>query len=280
MEHLLSAWPKVLEQVQKAQTILFLTDFDGTLAPIVEKPELAVISEDSRALLQALVLQQRITVGIISWRSLADLKERVKINGIIYAGNHGFEIEGPGLSFINPIAEEIKPFFRILRQILTLTLGTIKGVLVEDKGITLSVHYRHADENKVKDIETLVERTVNGPASQGLFKVTSGKKVYEVRPAVNWDKGKAIRLLMKRYGKGGRNSGLLPIFLGDDLTDEDGFQVIEKYGHGISVRIGESNLSSVAPYFLRSPEEVHNFLIKLLDYAQKGLLCEQYSTTS
>jgi trehalose-phosphatase len=276
MEHLLSAWPKVLKQIQKAKHILFLSDFDGTLTPIVEKPELAVMREDTRRLLQVLTSQRHFTVGIISGRALADLKERVNIDGIIYAGNHGFEILGPGLSFINPIADQLKPLFRIMRQILTLTLGTIKGVLVEDKGITLSVHYRQVDEGKVKSVKALVESAINGPASHGLVQLTSGKKVYEVRPAVNWDKGKAIRLIMKKYGKEASNSGLLPIYLGDDLTDEDGFQIIEKYGNGISVYVGEPKSNSIARYFLKSPDEVQSFLVKLLDYAQRGLLCKQY----
>jgi trehalose 6-phosphate phosphatase len=129
-------------------------------------------------------------------------------------------------------------------------------------------------------VETLVERAINSPVSHGLFKVTSGKKVYEIRPAVNWDKGKAIRLLMKRFGKGGWNSGLLPIYLGDDLTDEDAFKTIEKYGDGITIHVGELYSDSIARYFLRSPDEVHYFLIKLMDYARRDFLCEQYSHSS
>jgi trehalose 6-phosphate phosphatase len=277
MEHLLAAWPKVLEQIQKARQILFLSDFDGTLTPIVEKPELAILPEATRSLLQELAFQRHLTVGLISGRALADLKARANLDGVIYAGNHGFEIEGPGIIFVNPLVDEIKPFFRIIRQILILTLGTIKGVLVEDKGITLSVHYRQVEEARAREIKGLVEQAISGMASQVLFKVTSGKKVFEVRPSIDWDKGKAIRLLMKKYGKGGKQSGLLPIYLGDDLTDEDGFRIIEKYGAGITVHIGEPGVHSLARYFLHSPEEVHNFLIKLLDHSQRGLLCEQCS---
>ena len=109
-----------------------------------------------------------------------------------------------------------------------MSLSSIKGVLVEDKGITLSVHYRQVEEEIAGDIRRIVEKIVTGPVALGMVKITTGKKVIEVRPAVNWDKGKAIRLLMKRYGKGGRNSGLLPIYLGDDRTDEDGFQLDRK----------------------------------------------------
>jgi trehalose 6-phosphate phosphatase len=278
VQHLFAAWPEVAELVRKARNILFLSDFDGTLTPIVERPEMAILTDDTHKLLQSLAHQPRFTVGVISGRALADLKEKVKIEGLIYAGNHGFEIEGPGLNFVNPLADEVKPFFRIIRQVLSMALGTIKGVLIEDKGITLSVHYRQAEEEKAADIKNIVERTIKGPLAMGMVKVTPGKKVFEVRPAVNWDKGKAIRLLMKRYGKGGKYSGLLPIYLGDDLTDEDGFQTIEKYGSGITIHIGESRVDSSARYYLKSPVEVQEFLDKLLEYTHRGLVCEQLST--
>lgn len=279
MDHLLSSWNLISEQIQTARHILFFSDFDGTLAPIIEKPELAAMPENVYRILGELIHDQRFTVGIISGRALSDLKERVNIGGIIYAGNHGFEIEGPGLKFVNPIAEEIKPFFRIVRQILGLTLGTIKGVFVEDKGLTLSIHYRQVQEEKIGDIQTMVERAINGLSSRGLFKVTSGKKVYEVRPAVDWDKGKAIRMLMKRYGKGGRPSGLLPIYLGDDLTDEDGFRIIEKYGNGITVHVGGVDTRSAARYYLDSSDEVAVFMDRLLDISQKELVYEPWVTS-
>lgn len=278
MEHLFSVWPEIAERVNKASQILFLSDFDGTLIPIVERPEKAVLDENTRRLLEALVRQQRFTLGIISGRALTDLKDKVNVNGLVYAGNHGFEIEGPGINFISPLADEIKPFLRIIRGVLTMAFGTIKGVFIEDKGITLSVHYRLAEEEKTREIKSIMEHSIQGPVSAGFVKITSGKKVFEVRPAVNWDKGKAIRLLMKKYGKGGRFSGLLPVYLGDDLTDEDGFRVIEKYGMGITIHVGDSDIASSARYYLTSPLEVQQFLNRLLKYSQRGLVCQQLST--
>jgi trehalose 6-phosphate phosphatase len=279
VENLLSAWPEVVEQVRQAKKILFLSDFDGTLSPIVEKPELAVMSDETRLLLQTLTHEHRFTIGIISGRALNDLKEKVDLDGIIYAGNHGFEIEGPGISFVNPLVDEIRPLFRILRRILVLTFSSIKGVFIEDKGITLSVHYRQVEDYQAADVEHLVKKVLDSPMSRGLFNITKGKKVFDFRPAINWDKGKAIKLIMKRYGKGGRHSGLLVIYLGDDRTDEDGFQVIEKYGNGLSVFVGETPTNTSARYQLSSTDEVRYFLMKLLDYAQKDNLCEQYSIT-
>jgi trehalose 6-phosphate phosphatase len=279
VENLLSAWPEVVEQVRQAKKILFLSDFDGTLAPIVEKPEMAMMPDETRILLRALTREHRFSVGIISGRSLSDLKEKVDLDGIIYAGNHGFEIEGPGISFVNPLIDEIRPLFRILRQILVLTFSSIKGVFIEDKGITLSVHYRQVKDDQTADVEHLIKRVLENPVSRGLVNITKGKKVFDFKPAINWDKGKAIKLIMKKYGKGGRHSGLLVIYLGDDRTDEDGFQVIEKYGNGLSVFVGETSSNSSARFLLSSTDEVRYFMIKLLDYAQKDKLCEQYSIT-
>ncbi len=141
---------------------------------------------------------------------------------------------------------------------------------MENKGLSLSIHYRLAEEHRAREVERIVTQVVGGAEAAGKAKITSGKKVYEVRPAVTWDKGKAVKLLMKRYGKGGRKSGLLPIYLGDDLTDEDGFKVVENYGNGISVFVGEPNQYSAARSFLKSPAEVAVFLGMLLREAQTG----------
>lgn len=270
LEHLLSAWPMVIKQLGSARHFLLLSDYDGTLTPIVDRPELAYLAEDTKRILRSLVGQPRFTLGVISGRALPDLKNRVGISGIIYAGNHGLEIEGPGFSFVNPVAEELKPILRVMHYVLGQVLGTIRGVFVENKDLSLSIHYRLAEENRAREVERIVQQVVGGAEAAGQTKITSGKKVYEVRPAVNWDKGKAIKLLMKKYGKGGRNSGLLPIYLGDDLTDYDGFRVIENYGNGISVFVGEEIQQSIARYYLKSPEEVTVFLVMLLEQARKG----------
>jgi trehalose 6-phosphate phosphatase len=274
LEHLLQAWPAVLAQLQKAKHILLLTDYDGTLTPIVERPELAVIPERVHKVLQRLVSQKGVTVGIISGRELRDLKEMVHVDGAIYAGNHGFEIEGPGLSFINPLAEEIRPVLRFVRRVLSKAFKTIKGVLVEDKGLTLTVHYRQADKKSTRDVKNILDRIIGGPLTSGKVNMTEGKKVFEVRPAVNWDKGKAVQLLIKRFTRAGRHSSLLPIYLGDDLTDEDAFRFIDRYGKGISVLVGLPNQDTSARYFLKSPEEVAKFLEVFLECSKRGFKCK------
>jgi trehalose-phosphatase len=148
----------------------------------------------------------------------------------------------------------------VIHFVLSRALSTVKGVLVEDKGLSLSVHYRMVDAERVQEVEDIVKKTIGQAQAAGKAKLTSGKKVHEIRPGVDWNKGKAVRLLMKRYGRGGRRSGLLPIYLGDDSTDEDAFKVIEAYRKGISVLVGGPSRQSAARYYLKSPQEVGQFL--------------------
>ncbi len=269
MQHLFSVWQEVARRLKAARHVLLLCDYDGTLTPIVERPDLADLSEKTRQLLQDLARQSNFTVGILSGRALADLRQRVGIENIIYAGNHGLEIEGPGISFINPLAEEMRPVLQLIQQVLNKALSPIRGVFVENKGLSLSIHYRMVEEDKSDEVHNIFERVIATAHSLGKVIITTGKKVYEVRPPVDWDKGKAISLLIEKYGKPRVKSELLPIFLGDDQTDEDGFKVIERRG-GISILVGENITGSAARYFLKSPSEVDEFLSLLIQPRPKG----------
>ena len=262
MQYLFDAWDSVNRRLKSVDHILFLSDYDGTLTPIVDKPESADLHQETRKLLRTLAKNRRYTVGIVSGRALADLKSKVDLEGIIYAGNHGLEIEGFGSSFFEPIAEEMRPFLKMLNQVLSATLRGIKGVFVEDKGLTVSVHYRLVDDTEEGRVKDTVRKVTDLLHVMGKIRITQGKKVYEIRPPVDWDKGKAIAWLIAKFRESTGKGGALPIYLGDDLTDEDGFKVIEKK-KGISIFVGGENFQSVAPYFLKSPEEVTE-LLKML----------------
>lgn len=263
MEHLFAVWPEVAERLRSAGHVLLLADYDGTLTPIVERPELARLDEGTRRLLETLVSQRRITVGIISGRALSDLVAKVRVEGVVYAGNHGLEIQGPGLSFTIPVAGEVRSVLEQISQSLARALVATPGALVEDKGLSISVHYRMVPPGHTAELRAAVEQAVAGPAAAGKVRLTRGKKVYEVRPAVEWDKGKAIELLIERCGGVGR--GLLLIYVGDDVTDEDAFRYIQRYGEGLSVFVGDGKRRTSARYYLESSAEVVQFLSKLAE---------------
>lgn len=268
MEHLVAAWATVARQLSEARHILLLCDYDGTLTPIVERPEMAELSEKARELLGALATHPKFTVGVMSGRSLSDLKDKVRVRNVVYAGNHGMEIEGPGLRYVNPAAEELRPVLKLLHRVLSRALGAIPGVLVEDKGLTLSVHYRIVELGKTAEVKSAVEQAVGTAQAAGKVRLTAGKMVYEIRPAVEWDKGQALKLLIEKYGR--RDKTAAVVYLGDDRTDEDAFKAVEEYGNGVSVFVSEEKAESCARYFLRSPAEVISLLGVLPGIAPRG----------
>lgn len=260
MRNLLSCWDVVAARIKVAEHILLLSDYDGTLTPIVEKPELADLSPQMKEHLQELAENSHLTLGVISGRTVQDLRERVGIDGIIYAGNHGLEIEGPNFSFVNPVAKEAEPFLHSLCGELGKALSEIKGARVDDKGLTLSLHYRLVDEAQLGEVDRIFRRIINPPLASGKIRITPSKKAYDIRPAVDWNKGKAIEFITRGLnGKLAEGSRLLVVFLGDDITDYDGFHVVNK-GKGISIFVGEESAEPKAQYLLRSPGEVYQFL--------------------
>jgi alpha,alpha-trehalase len=244
-------------------------DYDGTLTPIVARPEMAVLSSQAREILKQISHHSLFKLAIISGRSLSEIKTLVGLENMTYAGNHGLEIECPprycqkqspeAATFIHPIAKEFQPALKRLEQRLRDRLVDIHGVLIENKGLTLSIHYRLAKETEVKKIKKLFLEAIAYGEVRDKLQITEGKKVLEVRPPVEWNKGKAIEWLLEIYG----TPGSLPIFAGDDVTDEDGFRVLRKVG-GISIFVGEDNATSVADYYLDSPKQVHHALEKAI----------------
>ena len=258
MEHLFAAWPRVSETLRRS-AILLLSDFDGTLTPIVSRPSGATLSEETRSVLKQLNDEEWCTVALISGRPLRDLVGRVNIEGIIYVGNHGSEIEGPGLFFQAPLPEEsVSAIRRVVREIGALPLE-FRGVEVEDKELSLSVHFRNAAPADIGKIAARVSATVAPFVDFNFLRVDAGKKVFEVRPS-SWDKGKAVDYVMESLRP--RIGGFLPIFLGDDTTDEDAFRAVGD--EGLTVFVGDDGVQSCASYRLSDTDEVLAFLKMLL----------------
>ncbi|MDP3880144.1 MAG: trehalose-phosphatase [Dehalococcoidales bacterium] len=264
MKHLFQYWELFSADVRASSHILLLSDYDGTLTPIVSRPEQAILTPGVRDKLRALASRPAVSVGIISGRSLAEVKSLVAVDGIYYAGNHGFEIEGPGITFIHPVARTAQSQIRdILRQ-LTARLADIEGVLVEDKGLSLSVHYRLVREKEEETVAQIFRKVTAPWSDKGEIRITTGKKVWEVRPRIDWHKGKAVEAISREIKQSLKLEQLLIIYLGDDTTDEDAFRIIH-HPDGWSIFVGGENPSSNAEYFLNSTVEVTTFLSRLID---------------
>lgn len=247
---------EVLRRLGEKRVAVF-SDYDGTLTPIVARPELAVLDEDMRETLRRLAAH--CTTAIISGRSLEDVRDLVGIEELYYAGNHGFEIEGPPQ---NPLHLETGTEYRQdledVRARIEERVGGISGLLIEDKRLSLSVHYRLVTPDRVPTVKRTVDEIV---ADFPRLRRHSGKKVYEIRPRVDWHKGRALIFVLEALGLD--RPDVFPIYLGDDVTDEDAFAVIK--GRGLGVLVSDSPHASAADYIVRDPAEVKRFLDQLIE---------------
>jgi trehalose 6-phosphate phosphatase len=242
---------RIQSEVSKASRIYVFLDYDGTLTPIVDNPEDALLQEKFRRLLRILASRQDCILSIVSGRRLDALKKLVKLQRIYYVGNHGFEIEGPGMNFVHPRARELSRELRLTSNKIRTQLKGIRSEL-EDKGLTTSVHYRNTPAS---DVNRLLRTVKNIVSERAKLKLAYDKKVVEIRPRINWDKGAAVRLIMRTLGRG------LPIYIGDDRTDEDAFVRIKS---GITILVSRRRKRSNAKYYLKNVADVYKFLSLLL----------------
>jgi trehalose 6-phosphate phosphatase len=243
---------KMEYEVSRAKRIYVMLDYDGTITPIVKYPKLAKMSAKTRTLLRSIALCDKSIVAIVSGRNLRNLKSLVRIPEAYYMGNHGLQIAGPGINFTHSRARRLSHSLPVLVMELKEKLNGIRGLLIEHKGITVSVHYRNVAPSRVPRILRVTREAVRNRKE---LQITRGKKVIEFRPRVPWNKGSAISWFIRRLGPG------LPLYFGDDLTDEDAFSAIRG---GLTVLVSEAKRVSRARYYLKSVREVHYVLAFLL----------------
>jgi alpha,alpha-trehalase len=248
--------PSALEHVPEiaggsGRAAVFL-DYDGTLTPIVSQPEDAWLSDSMRQALRELTA--RVPVAILSGRDLDDVRRRVNIDSIVYAGSHGFDIAGPrGLR--KQMAPEFLPDLDITEKELHKALDDIPNARVERKRFSIAAHYRNVKENDVPAVEQAFDAVaLRHPELRRI----NGKKVYELLPAIEWDKGKAVVWLLETLGLESRLGGIGRIYIGDDRTDEDAFRALEH--RGVGVLVSEKSQPTAATYSLKDPAEVERFL--------------------
>jgi trehalose 6-phosphate phosphatase len=295
----LERWPEIAGRLAGRRLALFL-DYDGTLSPIVQRPELAVLPEATRAVVRRLA--RRVPVAILSGRLREDVAGLAGLPELYYAGSHGFDIAGPPPApgeapLRHEVGGGVPAQMERVAQRLSRELAGIPGVLVENKRFAVAVHYRLVDDRDLPRVEASVDRALGdaagasrpgdsrGPYDPGLagdvpgqaggsgdpgvpagpagrLRKTGGKKVFELRPDIEWDKGEALVWLLGRLGLD--RPEVVPMYIGDDVTDEDAFAVLRDRG-GIGILVAEEPRPTAASYRLRNPAEVGELLTRLAD---------------
>jgi trehalose-phosphatase len=264
LPHALESLAVIARQMAGKSFALFL-DLDGTLAPIGTRPDLVELPPPTRQILE--VLANRCPVAVVSGRGLEDLRDVVGLRSVYYVADHGFQILGPLRTGVRlEIGAEYRPQLVHAASRLRRALQAVEGALVEEKGLSLSVHYRLVPEaRRASVLRAVADVGESFPA----LSITEGKMVYEFRPPGHWNKGEALLWIMESLGP---DDGC-PIALGDDLTDEDMFGAVE--GWGIGVLVGDAARPTLAGYRLRDYVEAARFLEALAgllpDPSRRGL---------
>ena len=247
MRHLFHCWPQVVQRFEAKPTIALFLDFDGTLVPLQPRPEDVWLDDATRRTLSRLVRSPRFRVWIVSGRRRADVRARVRVPGIRYLGLHGWEGRGAGA-----ITEESREAVACAKSWLACLMLSVPGVWLEDKDLTLAIHYQSVAEEGVRQARKFIQGVLEPFADT--LQLIRGKKVWELAPRELGDKGVAVASELSAAG-----SRMMPVFIGDDLMDEPAFSAL---ACGVTVRVGHPCRTN-ARYRLSSVQQVHQFLERL-----------------
>ncbi len=256
------------KSLQGKRPAVFL-DYDGTLTPIVERPQDAIISESMREAVRSLA--ERCPVCVVSGRDRKVVQDLMGLDNLIVAGSHGFDIWSPEEGTIEHDAGSgFEELIEEVKDTLQEKALPYEGASVEPKKTSVAVHYRLVKEDKRSEIKQIVDNLLAERPEE--LKVTPGKMVYEVQPKIDWDKGKAVLFLLETLDLEGED--VVPIYLGDDITDEHAFEALKTLkssskasSRGIGIYVGDTEQEearkSAADYVLESVPDVERFLNSL-----------------
>ena len=228
-------------------------DYDGTLTPIVERPELATLPAAMRATLRRLAAA--LPVAIVSGRDIAVVSGFVQLDGLAYVGSHGLDIAGfPGSGLRKELGLEYLPALERAERRLRRETAAVAGAIVERKRFSVSTHVRLVAPAERAGVDAVVDRVQRAHPS---LRREGGKLVHELRPDIDWDKGRAVRWLLEALGRDLASA----LFIGDDLTDETVFRVLA--GRGTGVVVADAERPTAAELRLRNPGEVRTLLERL-----------------
>lgn len=251
----------IYDKVSNKQ-VAFFFDYDGTLTPIVKHPQDAFLSNEMKEAVQQLTYH--FPVAVVSGRDLKDIQQLIGIDNIYYAGSHGYHIEGPGDMYMeNEKASALLPLLdEIEKQLKNDLEKKIKGATIDRKKFAIAVHYRNVEDTNVERLKKQVKDIVKNNRK---LKLGTGKKILEIKPAIEWHKGKAIYWLLDKLNM--KIDNTFPVYIGDDITDEDAFREI--IDDGVGILVAEHDQPTVASYTLKDNNEVKLFIRHFINDLKK-----------
>ncbi|CAL5046877.1 unnamed protein product [Urochloa decumbens] len=260
----LGSFDRVAAAARGKRVVMFM-DYDGTLSPIVTDPDMAYMTAEMRAAVRDVA--KHFPTAIVTGRCVEKVCNFVGLSDLYYAGSHGMDIKGPSSKddqtvLLQPAREFLPVINKAFRALEEKTRAT-PGARVEHNKFCLSVHFRCVDEKSWSPLAEQVKAVLRDFPE---LKLTEGRKVLEIRPSILWDKGKAVEFLLKSLGFDDGRSDVLPVYIGDDRTDEDAFKVLKKRGQGLGILVSKCPKETDASYSLQDPTEVMEFLVRLVEW--------------
>nr|XP_010939628.1 probable trehalose-phosphate phosphatase 6 [Elaeis guineensis] len=270
----LNKFEQIISASKGKQIVMFL-DYDGTLSPIVDDPDSAFMSDAMRAAVRDVA--RFFPTAIVSGRCRDKVYNFVRLAELYYAGSHGMDIKGPARGprykkakakavLFQPASEFLPMIDEVYKALLEKT-KSVPGAKVENNKFCLSVHFRCVDE---KSWSGLAEEVMAVLKEYPKLRLTQGRKVLEIKPTIKWDKGKALEFLLESLGFADCND-VLPVYIGDDRTDEDAFKVLCDRGQGFGILVSKFPKETNASYSLQEPSEVMDFLLRLVEWKRLSL---------
>ncbi|XP_023765372.2 probable trehalose-phosphate phosphatase F isoform X1 [Lactuca sativa] len=278
----LNSFDHIINRAKDKEIVIFL-DYDGTLSPIVDDPDRAFMSADMHSAVKGVA--EYFPTAIISGRSRDKVYELVGLAELYYAGSHGMDImfpvqetsslhqntyirstdkQGKEVNLFQPASEFIPMIDEVFKTLVEVTKD-IKGAKVENHKFCTSVHYRNVDEKSWLTVAQCVHDVLK---DYPRLRLTHGRKVLEVRPVIDWDKGRAVEFLLETLGLS-NSDDVLPIYIGDDRTDEDAFKVLREGNRGYGILVSSAPKESKAFLSLRDTTEVSEFLKSLVKWKEQ-----------
>ena len=243
---------------EAGRKIAIFLDFDGTLVPIQKDPKQCFLPNKIKNQLLLLAGSQCCYLVVLSGRALSDIKKRIGIRKIYYGGNHGLDISGPNLRYTHQKALTSKVSIEHIKRKLKNAIANIEGAWLENKKFSVSLHFRSVSKENIPLIKKVFQTVTNEFIEGKRLSVIKGKKVIELTPNVSWNKGSAVLWILKQL-----KDKCMPIYIGDDQTDETAFKALR--GKGLTIRVGKSK-KTAAHYYLKGHWELPRLLEEIFEY--------------
>jgi trehalose 6-phosphate phosphatase len=243
---------------EAGRKIALFLDFDGTLVPIQNDPTQCFLSDKIRKQLLLLSGSQYCYLIVLTGRALSDIKKRIGIRKMYYGGNHGLDISGPNLRVTHPKALTSKSDIQDVTLVLKKEIANIEGAWIENKKFGVSLHFRAVKKEDIQPVKKVFHAVANEFLEEKRLDVIKGKKVIELTPHVSWNKGSAVLWILKQL-----KDKCVPVYIGDDQTDETAFKALSR--RGLTIRVAKSK-KTAAHYYLKGHWEVPRLLKEILEY--------------